>query len=218
MAAVPELRTRSGETSRGEDGDDIRIGEAVRSGLWRGFEIKDGGGRGGREGGGKPKQGVKRRMSAVSASRRGIGMEETTSAISMNTKVTKIRTIKTMRIGVRWTILSRRSFCVWRNWSFHGIARVRISSTTEFSMPLNHNTLRDLCLPAFRSVASRPRFGCYSQARTLQLVWTSWRETQLGRDQLERFSWTGTGYSNETGSRPTGFSYVYKYLLVPQVE
>jgi hypothetical protein len=45
------------------------------------------------------------------------------------------------------------------------------------------------------SVASRPRIGGYSQARTLQLVWTSWRETQLGRDQLERFSWTGIGYN-----------------------
>src|SRR5271155_1903038 len=44
-------------------------------------------------------------------------------------------------------------------------------------------------------VASRPRIGGYSQARTLQLVWTSWRETQLGRDQLERFSWTGIGYN-----------------------
>jgi hypothetical protein len=43
-------------------------------------------------------------------------------------------------------------------------------------------------------VASRPRFGCYSQARTRQLVWTSWRETQLGRNQLERHSWTGTSY------------------------
>ena len=54
--------------------------------------------------------------------------------------------------------------------------------------------------------------------RTLQLAWTSWRETQVGRDQLEGFSWTGTSYSHETGTRPTGFSYVYKYLLVPQVE
>src|SRR5271154_348554 len=67
-------------------------------------------------------------------------------------------------------------------------------------------------------VASRPRFGCDSQARTPQLVWTSWRETQLGRNQLDRLSWTGTSYSHETGTRPTGFSYVYKYLLVPQVE
>ena len=40
-------------------------------------------------------------------------------------------------------------------------------------------------------------------------------ETQLGRNQLDRHSWTGTSYSHETGSRPTGFSYVYKYLLVP---
>ena len=59
-------------------------------------------------------------------------------------------------------------------------------------------------------VASRPRFGGDSQARTLQLVWTSWRETQLGRNQLDRLSWTGTSYSHETGTRPTGFSYVYK--------
>src|SRR2546430_6649975 len=67
------------------------------------------------------------------------------------------------------------------------------------------------------AVASRPRFGCYSQARTPQLVWASWRETQLGRNQLDRdrHSWTGTSYSHETGSRPTGFSFVYKYLLVP---
>jgi hypothetical protein len=28
----------------------------------------------------------------------------------------------------------------------------------------------------------------------------------------------GPAISHETGSRPTGFSYVYKYLLVPQVE
>jgi len=28
---------------------------------------------------------------------------------------------------------------------------------------------------------------------------------QLGRNQLERYSWTGTSYSYETGSRPTGF-------------
>ena len=63
-----------------------------------------------------------------------------------------------------------------------------------------------------------PRIGGYSQARTLQLVWASWRETQLGRNQLDRLSWTGTSYSYKTGSRPTGFSYVYKYLLAPQVE
>ena len=54
-------------------------------------------------------------------------------------------------------------------------------------------------------VASRPRVGCYSQGRTPQLVWASWTG----------HSWTGTSYSHETGSRPTGFSYVYKYLLVP---
>jgi hypothetical protein len=48
------------------------------------------------------------------------------------------------------------------------------------------------------AVASRPRFGCDSQARTPQLVWTSWRETQLGRNQLERHSWTGASYSPET--------------------
>ena len=33
-----------------------------------------------------------------------------------------------------------------------------------------------------RAVASRPLFGCYLQARIPQLVWTSWRETQLGRN------------------------------------
>ena len=32
---------------------------------------------------------------------------------------------------------------------------------------------------------------------------------------LDRHSWTGTSYSHETGSRPTGLSFVYKYLLVP---
>ena len=37
-------------------------------------------------------------------------------------------------------------------------------------------------------------------------------QAQLDRD---RHSWTGTSYSHETGSRPTGFSFVYKYLLVP---
>jgi hypothetical protein len=56
-----------------------------------------------------------------------------------------------------------------------------------------------------------------------RLVHHSWygpagRETQLGRDQLERFSWTGTSYSHKTGTRPTRFSYVYKYQLVIQVE
>src|ERR1700739_1867169 len=57
----------------------------------------------------------------------------------------------------------------------------------------------------FSCVASRPRVGCYSQTRT----------PQLGRNQLDRHSWTGTSYSHETGSRPTEFSFVYKYLLVP---
>src|SRR2546423_3295139 len=37
-------------------------------------------------------------------------------------------------------------------------------------------------------------------------------QAQLDRD---RHSWTGTSYSHETGSRPTGFSFVYKYLLIP---
>ena len=70
-------------------------------------------------------------------------------------------------------------------------------------------------------VASRPRFGGYSQARTPQLVWASWKDPAgqelAGQAQLDRdrHSWTGTSYSHETGSRPTGFSYVYKYLLVP---
>jgi hypothetical protein len=44
------------------------------------------------------------------------------------------------------------------------------------------------------SVVHRLRFGGDSQIRTLQVVWTSWRETQLGRNQLERLSRTGTGY------------------------
>jgi hypothetical protein len=43
-------------------------------------------------------------------------------------------------------------------------------------------------------VAYRPRFGVDSQARTPQLVWASWRETQLCRNQLERHSLTGTSY------------------------
>jgi hypothetical protein len=47
-------------------------------------------------------------------------------------------------------------------------------------------------------VAYRPRFGGDSQARTPQLVWTS--------------------YSDETGTRPTEFSYVYKYQLATQVD
>jgi hypothetical protein len=40
----------------------------------------------------------------------------------------------------------------------------------------------------------------------------------VGRDQLERFSWTRASYSHETGTQPTEFSYVYKYQLVTQVE
>jgi hypothetical protein len=56
-----------------------------------------------------------------------------------------------------------------------------------------------------QGVAYKPRFGGGSQARTPQLVWASWRETQLGRDQLEGFSWTGTSYSHETSTRPKGF-------------
>jgi hypothetical protein len=51
-----------------------------------------------------------------------------------------------------------------------------------------------------------------------RLVHHSWRETRPGRDQLERFSWTGASYSLETGTRPTEFSYVYKYQFVTQVE
>jgi hypothetical protein len=42
--------------------------------------------------------------------------------------------------------------------------------------------------------------------------------TTAGRNQLERFSWTGTSYSDETGTRPTEFSHVYGYQLVTQVE
>ena len=47
---------------------------------------------------------------------------------------------------------------------------------------------------------------------------TSWTGTAgQGQVQLDRgrHSWTGTSYSHETGTRPTGFSFVYKYLLVP---
>jgi hypothetical protein len=49
------------------------------------------------------------------------------------------------------------------------------------------------------SVACRPRFGG---------VYTT-----AGMDQLERFSRTGTSYSDETGTRPTEFSFVCKYQL-----
>jgi hypothetical protein len=50
------------------------------------------------------------------------------------------------------------------------------------------------CVRKEVSVVHRLRFGGDSQIRTLQVVWTSWRETQLGRNQLERLSRTGTGY------------------------
>src|ERR1700756_484473 len=57
--------------------------------------------------------------------------------------------------------------------------------------------LMDVHLIGVYLVASRPRFGGYSQARTLQLVWASWRETQLGRNQLDRYSWTGAGTAGQ---------------------
>jgi hypothetical protein len=37
---------------------------------------------------------------------------------------------------------------------------------------------------------NKPRFGCYSQIRKFQLVWINWRETQLGKNQLDRHNWT----------------------------
>jgi hypothetical protein len=68
------------------------------------------------------------------------------------------------------------------------------------------------------SVASRPRFDGDSQA-------FSWYrpagKVQLGRDQLERFSWVGTSWRGSAGqgpARPKGFSYVYKYQGVTQVD
>jgi len=63
-------------------------------------------------------------------------------------------------------------------------------------------------------VANRPRSGWGSQARTPQLVWTSWRgsggqepakEAQLGRDQLYR--------TRQVLDRSIGFPYIYKYEL-----
>src|SRR2546423_12246794 len=59
-----------------------------------------------------------------------------------------------------------------------------------------------------------------SPAGPYQLWCTTLRiatETRPTRNKLDRdrHSWTGTSYSDETGSRPTRFSYVYKYLLVP---
>jgi hypothetical protein len=66
------------------------------------------------------------------------------------------------------------------------------------------------------SVASRPRIGSYSQARTPQLVWTSWRETQLGRDQPGRHSWTGISYIGRDRYSAERVSYVYMYLSIPR--
>jgi hypothetical protein len=93
------------------------------------------------------------------------------------------------------------------------LGRCTVCLGTSAHRPCFDLSAFNLCI-----VASRPRFGCYSRGRTPQLVWTGWRETQLGRNQLERHSWTGASYSHESGTRPTAFSYVYKYLLVPQVE
>ena len=55
---------------------------------------------------------------------------------------------------------------------------------------------------------------CCEQAALRWLFSGSYARTfvcQMGRNQLERCSWTGTSYSHETCSRPTGFSH-------PQVE
>ena len=57
---------------------------------------------------------------------------------------------------------------------------------------LNKALNADSWWQAFVDVANRPRVGCYSQARTPQLVGASWRETQLGRNQLDKHSWTST--------------------------
>jgi hypothetical protein len=67
-----------------------------------------------------------------------------------------------------------------------------------------------------KRVASRPRFGGDSQVH-------SWY-----RPAGERPSWVGTSWkgsagqgpaiSDETGTRPKGFSYVYKYQPATQVE
>jgi hypothetical protein len=99
---------------------------------------------------------------------------------------------------------------------------VRTINKSQRELLKCHSSLKRLAIVVvwipLPSVAYRPRFGGDSQARTPQLVWASWRETQPGRDQLERFSWTGTRYSHETGTRPTEFSYVYKYQLVTQAE
>jgi hypothetical protein len=43
----------------------------------------------------------------------------------------------------------------------------------------------------FNFVANRPRFGGNSQAHSW---YRPWCETQLGRNQLEWFSWTRTSY------------------------
>jgi hypothetical protein len=67
-------------------------------------------------------------------------------------------------------------------------------------------------------VAHKSRFDSDSQARTPQLVHTSWREIQLGRNQLECSARQGPAISHETGTRPKGYSYVYKYQFVTQVE
>jgi hypothetical protein len=44
------------------------------------------------------------------------------------------------------------------------------------------------------------------------------RIPQLDRNQLERYSWTGTNYIARDRLLTDRVSYVYKYLLVPQVE
>jgi len=67
-------------------------------------------------------------------------------------------------------------------------------------------------------VASRPRFDGDSQA-------FSWYrpagKVQLDRDQLDRLSWIGTSWRDSAGQEPAGpkgFSYVYKYQDVTQVD
>jgi hypothetical protein len=89
-----------------------------------------------------------------------------------------------------------------------------MASLSPKSLPRCHLNLSTLVL----NVASRPRFGGDSQA-------FSWYrpagKVQLGRDQLERLSWVGTSWRGSAGQGPAGpkgFSYVYKYQGVTQVD
>jgi hypothetical protein len=64
------------------------------------------------------------------------------------------------------------------------------------------------CVRKEVSVVHRLRFGGDSQIRTLQVVWTSWKGS----------AGQGPAISYETGTRPKGFSHVYKCQLATQVE